>query len=58
VAAVKATEGRLYGVPSDLTGLPAYDVEPVPLPPQRGAEPLAVTRPRPQRGSLPPRVRR
>lgn len=58
VAAVKATEGRLYGVPADLTVLRAYDVESVPLPPQRGAEPPPVSRPRPQRGSLPPRVRR
>ena len=35
VAAVKAYEGRLYGVPADLTVLRPYDVEPVPLPPQR-----------------------
>lgn len=40
VAAVKAYEGRLYGVPCDLTVLRSYDVEPVPLPPQR--RPVAV----------------
>jgi uncharacterized membrane protein YoaT (DUF817 family) len=39
VAAVKAYEGRLYGVPADLTVLRPYDVEPEPLPPQRTPPP-------------------
>ncbi len=35
VAAVKAFEGRLYGAPSDLTVLRAYDAPPERMPPQR-----------------------
>ena len=47
VAAVKAYEGRLYGVPADLTVLRPYDVEPVPLPPPRTPVPVP---PRPRKG--------
>ena len=42
VAAVKATEGRLYGSPEDLTVLRSYHAPPEPLPPQR--RPAAVAR--------------
>lgn len=43
VAAVKSLEGKLYGAPSDLSVLRAYDVADGPLPPTRtpGTEPLA-----------------
>lgn len=52
VAAVKAYEGRLYGVPADLTVLRSYEVEPVPLPPQR--RPPAVPASRRSPGSRAP----
>ena len=58
VAAVKATEGRLYGAPSDLTVLRSYDVAEVPLPLQPTPAPPVVSRRRLQRGSLPPPARR
>ena len=40
VAAVKATEGRLYGSAEDLTVLRAYDVEPGPMPAQARRQPV------------------
>ena len=46
VAAVKATEGRLYGSAADRTVWRAYDAPPGPLPPQR--EPVAAGAGRPQ----------
>jgi uncharacterized membrane protein YoaT (DUF817 family) len=38
VAAVKATEGRLYGSAADLTVRRAYDAPPTPMPPQRSRQ--------------------